>query len=85
VAVLAGARPHIVEALTCTLTHPSGKTLAAWLREIGFQKVEPSYSGGWFARQLFSQLVEERPPRIWPPWTRTCARASRRSSSLPRR
>ena len=63
VTVLEGARPHMVGALTCTLTHPSGETLAAWLREIGFQKVEPSYSGGWFAWRLFNQLAEERRPR----------------------
>ena len=63
VAVLEQARPHIVSALTCTLTHPSGQTFAAWLREIGFQKVEPSYSGGWFAWRLFNQLAEERRPQ----------------------
>ena len=63
VAVLEQARPHLVSALTCTLTHPSGKTFAAWLREIGFQKVEPSYSGGRFAWRLFNQLAEERRPQ----------------------
>jgi hypothetical protein len=63
VARLEQARPHLVEALTCTLTHPSGKTLVAWLREIGFQKAEPSYSGGWFAWRLFNQLAEERRPQ----------------------
>jgi ubiquinone/menaquinone biosynthesis C-methylase UbiE len=63
VVVLEQARAHIVRALTCTLTHPSGETLAAWLREIGFQKVEPSYSGGWFAWRLFNQLAEDCRPR----------------------
>lgn len=63
VAILEEARAHIVEALTCTLTHPSGKTLAAWLREIGFQNVEPTYSGGWFAWRLFNQLAEDRRPQ----------------------
>jgi SAM-dependent methyltransferase len=63
VAVLEQARPHLVEALTCTLTHPSGVTLAAWLKEIGFKDVTPSYNGGWFAWRLFNQLPEERRPQ----------------------
>jgi hypothetical protein len=63
VAILEKARTHFVEALTCTLTHPSGKTLAAWLQEVGFRKVHPSYSGGWFAWRLFEQLAEDRRPQ----------------------
>jgi ubiquinone/menaquinone biosynthesis C-methylase UbiE len=63
VAALEQARAHIVAALTCTLTHPSGRTLAAWLKEIGFKDVTPSYSGAWFAWRLFAQLVEECHPQ----------------------
>jgi SAM-dependent methyltransferase len=63
VAILEKARAHVVDALTCTLTHPSGRTLAAWLEEIGFREVQPSYSGGWFAWQLFERLAEDRRPR----------------------
>ncbi len=63
VPLLEGAREHIVEALTCTLRHPSGKTLVSWLKEIGFQKVHPSYSGGWYARGLYDRLPQERRPR----------------------
>jgi SAM-dependent methyltransferase len=62
-AILEQARAHIVAALTCTLTHPSGKTLATWLQEIGFQEVHPSYSGGWFAWRLFNQLAADRRPQ----------------------
>jgi ubiquinone/menaquinone biosynthesis C-methylase UbiE len=61
--LLEQVRPHTVEALTCTLTHPSGETLAAWLKEIGFKEVTPSYSGGWFAWRLFNQIAEERRPQ----------------------
>jgi hypothetical protein len=49
--------------LICTLTHPSGRTLAAWLHEIGFGQVHHSYSGGRFAWRLFNQIAEERRPQ----------------------
>ena len=55
-------REHVVGALTCTLTHPSGRTLSCWLEEIGFQEVHPSYSGGWYAWQLYGQLPEDSRP-----------------------
>ena len=56
-------RPTITEALTWSLTHPSGKTLVSWLKNIGFREVIPSYNGGWFAGQLFDQLSEEDRPK----------------------
>lgn len=49
-------RPSVVEARICTLTHPSGRTLAAWMREIGFREVQPTRGGAWFAGQLFDRL-----------------------------
>jgi SAM-dependent methyltransferase len=59
---LVNLRQYTREALTCTLTHPSGKTFARWLSEIGFQEVLPTHSGAWFAGQLFDQIpLEQRP------------------------
>jgi SAM-dependent methyltransferase len=63
VAILEQVRPHLVATLTCTLTHPSGKTFVAWLREIGFQEIHPSYSGAWFAWQLFERMAPECRPQ----------------------
>jgi SAM-dependent methyltransferase len=57
------ARPQVVDAVTCTLTHASGRTLVDWLEEIGFQQVLPSYSGAWYARRLYDVLGPERRPR----------------------
>ena len=56
-------RDHIVEALTCTLTHPSGATLVSWLEGIGFREVHPCNGGGWYAWRLYERLPEERRPR----------------------
>jgi len=60
---LEGLRPHMLDAVTCTLTHPSGRTLARWLEEIGFDPVLPSYSGAWYAWRLYDVLGPERRPR----------------------
>jgi ubiquinone/menaquinone biosynthesis C-methylase UbiE len=62
VALLKEIRPSIVEARICTLTHPSGRTLAEWMREIGFREVRPTHSGAWFAGQLFDRLPAEARP-----------------------
>jgi SAM-dependent methyltransferase len=62
VALLEAIRPSIVEARICTLTHPSGRTLAAWMREIGFSEVRPTHSGAWFAGRLFDRLPAESRP-----------------------
>jgi ubiquinone/menaquinone biosynthesis C-methylase UbiE len=65
VSVLQQLCPSIVEVRVCTLTHPSGRTLAAWMREIGFREVQPTHSGAWFAGQLFDRLpVEGRPASL---------------------
>lgn len=63
VAAMERLRPHVVGAVTCTLTHASGRTLVRWLREIGFQEVLPSYSGGWYAWRLYEVLAAEQRPR----------------------
>jgi len=57
------AREHVVGAMTCTLPHPSGKTFSSWLQEIGFQAIHPSYSGAWYAWQLYGQLSEDSRPQ----------------------
>lgn len=62
ISVLQRLRPSIVEARACTLTHPSGRTLAAWMRESGFREVQPTHSGAWFAGQLFDRLPAESRP-----------------------
>ena len=61
-AFLRQLQPSITEARYCLLTHPSGKTLASWLKEIGFREVLPSHSGGRFGRHLFDQFSEEERP-----------------------
>jgi SAM-dependent methyltransferase len=59
---LAARRSDIVGSQTCILTQPSGNTLASWLLAIGFSEVLPTYSGSWFAGQLFDQFSEETRP-----------------------
>jgi hypothetical protein len=55
-------RSFTVETRICPLTHPSGRTLAAWMREIGFCEVQPTHGGAWFAGRLFEHLpVGSRP------------------------
>lgn len=56
------ARPFIVEARACRLTHPSGATLARWLEELGFTPVLPTHSGIRFAGRLFDDLSEKVRP-----------------------
>lgn len=63
VEALERVRPHIVDAVTCTLTHPSGPTLARWLKEIGFEQVLPSHSGSRYAWRLYGMLGPDRRPR----------------------
>jgi ubiquinone/menaquinone biosynthesis C-methylase UbiE len=46
-------RPYIVGAMVCDLHHPSGVTLARWLRDAGFKQILPTHSGRVFARHLF--------------------------------
>jgi len=61
--LLEEVRWAITDARFCSLSHPSGRTLVSWLRDIGFREVIPSHSGAWFAGQLFDQLGESRRPR----------------------
>jgi SAM-dependent methyltransferase len=61
--LLEQARPGIIDARVCTTQHPSGKTLAAWLAEIGFREVIPSHAGNVFAGRLFDVLTERNRPQ----------------------
>jgi ubiquinone/menaquinone biosynthesis C-methylase UbiE len=53
---------RISDARMCTLIHPSGKTLVQWLSKIGFREVLATYSGAWFAGQLYDVLPPSRRP-----------------------
>ena len=61
--LLEEVRSAIIDAQFCALTHPSGRTLVSWLKDMGFREVIPSHSGAWFAGQLFAQLSEEHRPK----------------------
>jgi SAM-dependent methyltransferase len=54
---LEAIRPAVVAAQVCTTLHPSGPTLARWLREAGFDEVRPTHSGASFAGALSGQLA----------------------------
>lgn len=43
----------IIDVKKLKTTHPSGKTYVKWLKEIGFQKIIASYSGGLAAANLY--------------------------------
>jgi len=52
----------LIEARVCVTQHPSGETLSAWLRDIGFRRVNPTHSGIAAAGMLFDLIPEtERP------------------------
>jgi len=55
-------RPTIVDARVCTTIHPSGRTCASWLSEIGFRQVLPTHSGARFAGGLFDRIPKEHRP-----------------------
>jgi len=54
--------PELIDARLCVTSHPSGETLASWLREIGFRRVSPTHSGSDFAGMLFDNIPEARRP-----------------------
>jgi SAM-dependent methyltransferase len=61
--LLEGLRQHVADAVTCRLSHPSGRTYCGWLNEMAFSEVIPSHSGGAFAGEVFDRLPEEERPR----------------------
>lgn len=50
----------LIDARLCVTHHPSGKTIASWLREIGFRQVNPTHSGADAAGALYDAVPEER-------------------------
>lgn len=62
VPLLERLKPHVTEALTCRLSHPSGRTFIEWLSELGFAEVIPSHSGAVFAGEVFERLGEDERP-----------------------
>lgn len=55
----------VEKARVATTHHPSGKTLAAWMQEVGFREVLPTQSGKWAAGEYFDQCpAEQRPTDI---------------------
>lgn len=58
-------RHHVTIARACDLTHPSGATLANWLKDAGFSRVRPTQCGIDIARDLYESLTaEERPGNL---------------------
>ncbi len=53
---LEALRPRLLDARAMTTCQPSGRTLAAWMKEIGFRQVEATHRGDWFAGRYFDQL-----------------------------
>jgi len=59
---LESLRPALVDARLCTTIHPSGPTLSAWMRQVGFRQVHPTHSGALFAGWLFDRLAPDARP-----------------------
>lgn len=56
------ARPALVEVRVCETRHPSGETLAAWLRQAGFEAIRPTHSGAEVAGMLYDACpADDRP------------------------
>lgn len=53
----------IINSQVCKTIHPSGRTFVSWLKEVGFEKVNPTYSGGIAAAKLFGQYSDEDRPK----------------------
>jgi len=62
VSFLESIKELIIKAQVCKTIHPSGKTWASWLKEVGFKKVLPTYSGGMAAYELFDLYSEDDRP-----------------------
>jgi ubiquinone/menaquinone biosynthesis C-methylase UbiE len=63
VPALAALCAAVIDARVCTTIHASGRTLAAWLGEIGFREVLPTYDGSDFAGSLFDAYPEAQRPQ----------------------
>jgi SAM-dependent methyltransferase len=63
VPLLEGLEQHVTGAVTCRLSHPSGRTYSEWLHEMAFGEVIPSHDGAGFAGELFDRLSPGERPR----------------------
>jgi SAM-dependent methyltransferase len=55
----------LIDTRVCTTMHPSGETLATWLRDVGFRQVKPTHDGAAAAAMLFDRTPEaERPESL---------------------
>lgn len=61
VAGLERIRSRMTDAVCWTLLHPSCRTWARWMREVGFRSAAATHDGGSFAAAIFSQVP--RPDR----------------------
>ena len=61
--ILTDLRPHIVDALYFRKTCAHTATFVRWLNEIGFTDVKVTYSGRWFAHQIFHRIPEGQRPK----------------------
>lgn len=55
--------PVVEKAKKCMLTHPSGRTLAGWMRKIGFRRVLPTRSGAQIAGEIFDAIPALKRPK----------------------
>jgi len=62
VGVLAQLSARLVDVRRCLTFHPSGETMAKWLRATGFRQVVLSHSGAGVAARLFDLTPCERRP-----------------------
>jgi hypothetical protein len=53
----------LLDVRKCVTSHPSGPTLAAWLRQIGFSEIRPSHNGLDAAAHLFEQTPADKRPQ----------------------
>lgn len=62
VSFLEEIRGAITKVQVCKTIHPSGRTWASWLKEIGFKDVIPTYSGGIAAGKLYKLYTDDNRP-----------------------
>jgi hypothetical protein len=54
---------RLLDVRKCVTSHPSGRTLVAWLTEIGFSEIRPSHNGLDAAVYLFEQTAADKRPQ----------------------
>jgi hypothetical protein len=56
-------KPRITDTRRCRLSHPSGTTYLALMREVGFRELYPTDNGSDFAGNLFDTTPAEQRPK----------------------